>query len=268
MAIAIFVIVFSFIILVWITRGIDSLPRQVKEPELRFEKHADMFPQHWWQAPVNAVVTDLDSEEVERSVRAIKTALAKYPGDMPLYLESIYVFKSMQFYGVPYGGTYRAPAHATVYLANDGYPKTQLERVFHAELSSVLLKSAPHWFSEEDWRACLPASFDYAGDRETIALLELGEPLEQVEASFYEKGFLSYYATTTLENDFNSVVKELFVPSPGFWERLERQPRIAKKVELVVTFYRRFDERFSLEYFKGFDKRDEGQVQYSQKLVD
>lgn len=231
-------------------------PREhVRGAYLEFEVSAGMFPEHWTTSPINAYAESLPSCEWKRTKASLERAASKYPNDFHFPLNVIYVVKSLTFYETRYGGTYTAPLRNYVYITNDGFGDDFVERLFHAEFSSVLHKLNPDFLSEALWKQQLPHDFIYTHPNETdVALTQLGEHNESFEPELLELGFLSLYATTNLENDFNSVTKQLFVPASELWQIIDQYPRIRKKVELTVKFYHQLHPAFTEDYFRTLSK--------------
>jgi hypothetical protein len=77
---------------------------------------------------------------------------------------------------------------------------------------------------------------------------------QDLDSSLCNKGFLTQYAQSSMENDINTFAQNLFSPSEGFWQLADRFPRINKKVKLLVSFYNRIDSIFTEKYFRSFNK--------------
>ena len=82
---------------------------QIRKIDVYFKSQSNMFPAHWWQEPINAYVSDLDEDEKERTTFILEKALNKYPQTLRLPIDEIFVFKSLNLYNAPFGGTYIAP---------------------------------------------------------------------------------------------------------------------------------------------------------------
>ena len=111
------------------------------ENNIIFTADGNIFPSSWYGSGIDAKAESLSAGEIERSKRIIITALDKYPTQLlKNNLKSVYVLKSMSFYGVNYGGTNLPPD--IVYAANDGVgmggTDIVVEQTFHHEFSSVL----------------------------------------------------------------------------------------------------------------------------------
>ena len=86
--------------------------------EIIFTAEDGMFPYTWYSGDIKGKAVSLDSSEIIRSTEIVKKALSKYPVDViKKNLDKIYVMKSLEFYGVIYGGT---NTKNIVYIANNG----------------------------------------------------------------------------------------------------------------------------------------------------
>ncbi len=232
--------------------SIYSIILGLKKTSVYFDSTEDMFPENWWKHPINAAIRNLDEANYAKTLSILTRAASKYPATVKLTLNNIFVFKTMNFYGTDYGGTYIGPHRCNIYLTNNNNSSVFVERLFHAELPSVLLKSMPLALDEKAWIQCLPKGFNYGYlENVHVALLQLGEQLDKQDDFVLEKGFVSHYATTNLENDFNSLVKQLFVPEENFWSCVDMYDLIFKKVQLVISFYLRIDKSFTEDYFRN-----------------
>ena len=86
--------------------------------EIIFTAGKDIFPGYWYDPEINAKAESLSEDEIERSRSIIISAMDKYPIEvLKDNLKSVYVLKSMNFYGVDYGGT---NSETSVYVVNSG----------------------------------------------------------------------------------------------------------------------------------------------------
>ena len=218
--------------------------------EIVFVVEYEMFPNSWRQKAVNPQVSPLDSLEIDRSTGIILQALAKYPISLlQKYLKRVYVLKSLTFYGSNFGGT---NSNDQVYLTNQGikkgYTREYVERVFHAELSSILWRQYHHLFNRKQWCKAGHKSIKYASSG--VPALQKGQISESYNKTLHEMGFLNEYATSTLENDFNAFAKNIFKADPYFWMVCFKNPRLKKKLRLIVTFYSKLDPQFNMRFFR------------------
>ncbi|MBL8064431.1 MAG: hypothetical protein JNM34_01105 [Chthonomonadaceae bacterium] len=211
----------------------------------------EMFPASWRKDPVNAGAQELEKSEVSRSIAIVSRALALYPNDfLEKELKTVYVCKSIKFYGLSYGGTNSLDA---VYLTNQGseqgYTDKYIFGSFHHEFSSVLLRNHPDQLDARQWSKSNPVGFRY-GDGGTEALRS-GKASTEYEATLAKRGFLTEYSQASLEEDFNMIVEGMFSGDPVFWQFCGRFPKLAKKQQLAAEFYRKLVPGFTSTFFRS-----------------
>lgn len=218
--------------------------------QIVLKKEEGMFPGDWKEDPINAEASNLDEARIERSLKVVKKALDKYPSELlRSNLKRVYVLKSLYFYGVEYGAT---NSSESVYITNrgikEGYTDSFLEELVHEEFSSILFRNYNYYFFKEmDWRDVNPDSFSYGeGGRKAI---QSGEGSLEINTSWLRKGFLYQYATSDLEEDFNSFARKTFT-GKEIWQYAKDYPKIEKKLRLMIDFYHEIDPVFTEEYFR------------------
>lgn len=210
-----------------------------------------IFPQHWLKPHIKANATPVAASEVSRTKSVLKKAFSKYPENvLKQSLDSVYVVEKLRFRGVSAGGT---NSKNNIYLANRGIEKGDtnrfIESVFHAELSSILLRNKPQYIDKTSWLDINPSTFKYG--RSGVDAIKKGMSSQVSDTTNYNRGFFTEYATSSFENDFNSVSKRVFIGDAHFWTTVNKYPPLKEKVALVVQFYNQVDPRFTLDYFKG-----------------
>lgn len=219
--------------------------------EVIFVEEEFMFPVSWYETEINAQATSLASEEIERSLAVVGRCFSKYPeGLIAKHLKKVYVVKSLEFFGTSYGGTYAAN---TVFLSNKGedrgYTDEYIEKVFHAEFSSILYGKYAQHFDTKAWQAANDRNVEYGSGG--MLALKTGKSSEVFLSTYHKVGFLNQYAQSSVENDFNSFAKNLFVPTKEFWNLTEEYNRLNQKLELILAFYQAIDPQFSREFFEN-----------------
>jgi hypothetical protein len=217
--------------------------------QIYFFAEENIFPKHWYIERVSPKATSLDTSEYIRSEQIVKAALKKYPVDLiKTNLKKVYVLNDLSFYGQSFGGTY---SDSIVYLTNEGlslgFIDGYIERVFHAELSSILLENYKSKFNEKAWSLNNPVDFSYGASG--VDALKNKESSEDFTPMLNKMGFITQYGMSTLENDFNSFVKNLFMPRAGFADLIDEYPNLSYKINLIKQFYRSLDESFTEAYF-------------------
>jgi hypothetical protein len=221
---------------------------------IRFVVSEKTFPSRWHKKKINAEAESLARSEIENANTALKITLSKYPEKvLCTYLSSIYVLKSMKFYGVPYGGTsYRK----TVYITDDEENLTcsydLLENYFHHEFSSILLHINSCKFKKKRWKQMNPEGFHY-GQGGLQAILNNNADMSY-DPELNERGFLTRYSEASVEEDFNVYCQNLFNGGEAFWRIVDKYPRVKAKADLATQFYYRINPIFTGSYFRELNK--------------
>ncbi|MBA4293391.1 hypothetical protein C0431_10530 [bacterium] len=212
-----------------------------------FEATPEIFPESWRDQEIKATAESIDPEEQPTALKTVQSALTKYPqAVIESNLKTVHVTRSLSFYGLNYGGTNSSDA---VYLTLmpgrrlTTFSHLFLERTFHHEFSSILLRNYWNQFPEKDWNQALPAEFKYRGNG-TQSVRE-GTASTRYSDQYNSLGFLAEYSTSSLEEDFNMLAEGLFSGDPRFWKIYDNYPLIAKKADLIITFYNRIDPTFT-----------------------
>ncbi len=218
--------------------------------ELVFVLEDGMFPETWYNAEIDATAEPLDRSEVERVIKIVNKCLEKYPEQLiKENLNQIYILKSLEFFGTSYGGTYTSNA---VYLSDKGvrrgYTDEYIEKVFHAEFSSILYQNFQSEFDSEAWKNSNQEGCTY-GNGGMLAL-KTGNSSEDFIEEYNDAGFLNQYAQSSLENDFNSFAKNLFCPTRDFWAITSKHENLGKKLDIIIAFYLKIHPRFDLAFFR------------------
>jgi len=221
--------------------------------EIIFTADKGIFPSTWYDPEINAKAESLSESEIERSRSIIISAMDKYPIEvLKDDLKSVYILKSMNFFGVDYGGT---NSETSVYVTNSGedmgYSDIYIEESFHHEFSSVLLRKYKQLFDESGWRQINPDGFEYF-DEVTggSGAIREGKASKEFDPEFHEMGFLYEYAGSTSENDFNSFAENIFIGDESFFKTVEGYEKLKAKLDLIIRFYNTINPRFTIEYFK------------------
>lgn len=214
-----------------------------------FVSDSDMYPAFWSEKPINQKSKPIDTSEIERSKRIILAALAKYPVRIiRTYIDRIYVTSGLSAYNTPMGGT---RSDNRVYINNEGvkngYTDEYMEKTFHHEFSSVLLLNSDTAFDSEKWNSFNDTSFEYSNDE--FAAIREDRSGQDLDTNLHKIGLLHQYASTTMENDFNSFAELLFLPSPEFIAAVKKYPRLKRKVLYMIDFYTKIDPGYAVMRF-------------------
>lgn len=228
---------------------LSELPSDV---EIRSEANArSIFPGNWLAPHIDARAEPIVPRELERSLPLVQRAMMKYPPELlEDRLDAVYLVGRLSFFGVRAAGTNSLDR---VYLAvrseAEGFTKEFIEASFHHELSSILLRSFADRFPYERWYALLPRDFVYLGDG--VTAIRMGRASQQLKEYYLRDGFVSQYATASVEEDFNSIAQNLFLNLPEFWEAFDRHRRVREKVRVVMDFYRAIHPIFTEDFFRS-----------------
>ena len=224
--------------------------------DILFETTNDMFPRSWHSNRVDAHAESLPKGLRHKAKDILNQAIAKYPEDILFQnLEKVYILKSLQFFGVPYGATNRK---GVIYLTYDEYipegTQTYVEGFFHHEFSSILYRKYKKLLDPCDWSCLNPSDFQY-GEGGVVAILN-GEASMKFNNDLFKQGFLNKYGQSAFEEDFNVFSQNLFSGGEEFWNAVDSFPRIRKKTTLLIGFYHQIDPRFTEDYFRSLSRID------------
>lgn len=228
-------------------KQIDDI-EQLYGIELEYKLEKTIIPELWVNPPASGTVEAIAQSDLCRAVSILSRELKKYPSEViRSNLKSIYLLKSLSFYGVEYGGTFLG---RSVYLTagnrSEGYSEYYFSSLIHHELSSLLFNS--YAFPEEEWSAINPKDFHYAqSDQDILNAIETNTDLEGSD-KLYHNGFIADYGQSTLENDFNLYAELVFVDPKKLQTLAKKYPIIKKKAELVKKFYMNISGDFHLEF--------------------
>lgn len=219
--------------------------------KIHFSSEPEIFPQSWLSSPVSARGKPLGDEEQFRSRRILRFALSKYPPVLVKQnLKAVYVMGSLHFSGIRASGT---NSKDKIYIANSGkkrgFTDQWIERVFHSEFSSILLRNHSRRFPKKRWHATHQSDFRYGTTGvEAVKQNRIGMHFEQ---QLLEQGFLSLYGQSSLENDFNAYAGQLLLGEPRLWDAAEKTERVARKLKLTIEFFHELDSSLDPMFFRN-----------------
>lgn len=210
----------------------------------------DFFHETWVKdADVKPKATQANFIALLKTIRTIKIALEKYPKNLlSSNLQNIHIAKSLNFFGNDYGGTYRTgysnnKVNNSLYLASGSidsadliHSDISLERIFHAELSSIFIKDYHKYFDSKAWSRLNPPNFKY-GNNVQQALTDDSISSETGTSKSLPNGFVTDYAMTEPENDFNSIAGLYFTDLPKLQDYSKKFPVIKSKAKYLESFY-------------------------------
>jgi hypothetical protein len=222
---------------------------------IEFVVDNNTFPDSWKTSEINAKGSSLDSSEYERSMKIIQKALQKYPVEvLNENIKKIYILKSMEFYGLLFGGT---NSNDIVYIVNsgidNGYSDKFVEQTFHHEFSSILLRNNRHLFPEKDWSKFNKLPYGEGG----VYALKNNIDNINLDTNIMKQGFLCQYAMSDIENDFNTFAENLFCPNENFRLYTRQYPEINNKLNIFIKFYSQINDTFTKDFFETFSINNE-----------
>lgn len=218
-----------------LARAEAPIEKSSQLPEIIMDQaSAEIFPESWRTPKVNAKAALLEASQLERCRDIVNRALSKYPADMlKTTLKKIYCLGRLEYSGAVTGGT--RSSSAIYVVCTPTYTPPDVERIIHAEYSSVLFKRYAHHFDAEAWQQINPPGFKYLGSG--VLAVKSGQASRRSSPTSQEQGFVHEYAKASIEEDFNSHAAALFMGDEKHWESLQQRPKLKAKSDLVMTFY-------------------------------
>jgi len=171
--------------------------------------------------------TQMSDFELSRFSVLLPYFFSKYPESIIQdELKTINLSETLTIFSVPYGGTSIGSA---IYLTGLSYSTdAYIEETFHHEFSSILMRN--HKFPYAAWQGSNLIEFKYAQNDAEIrqAILEGTDTVGSHRV--YSKGFLTKYAMSTLENDFNVMAEQVFTNPKRLKILIQQYPIIMKKI--------------------------------------
>ena len=210
-----------------------------------------IFPESWRGGKVSASAEAVPVERREIALRVMEAALAKYPAEvLREHLGTLYLVGELRYRNVVTSGTNsRRDVYVKIGAVEKGFTHLHNEGVFHAEFSSILIRNRPQFLDEAAWKATNPSDFTYLGDG--VDAVKQGKANTKIDSSLNAQGFLSQYAQSTLENDFNAFAARLWTGDEALWQLSVQHPPIHRKLVLVLRFYQRLHPALDEAFFRS-----------------
>jgi dipeptidyl-peptidase-4 len=250
---------------VTITVAQTSKSKSSSGPEIIMDRASpDIFPESWRTPKVHAKAEHLAETELERCRKIVDRALGKYPSDMlKATLTKLYCLGSLEFSGAVTGGT---RSRSVIYaVCKPTYGSTDVERIIHAEYSSVLFQKFPQHFDAKAWSAINPADFNYLGSG--VQAVKAGQASPRSDEAMREQGFIQEYAKASIEEDFNCHAAPLFMGDTQYWEAVEKHPKLKAKSDLVIGFYSKVHASLTRERFQALRTNEAKAAAEASKLT-
>lgn len=206
-----------------------------------YDGKADIFPAAWKEKEIKARATAVDTTGFSEDSVFITKAFSKYPDDVIIKnVRNIYLLGKLKFYGEIFFGT---NSRYDLYMALDN--NDEIERTFHHEFSSILFRNNPSYKMKSEWERLSPELLSASSAK----AMKAGYYSTEYDPALMEKGYLSPYALSNWENDFNLYAEELFCGGKTFWTLADKYPRLMQKARLIIQFYHEkiwggFDETY------------------------
>lgn len=215
-----------------------------------------IFPESWRRAPVAASGAILPPQDFERATTILGRALRKYPrAVLRQNLKAVYVLSRLKYSGIAAGGTNSANVvYVQIGEKRMGYTDAQIEGVFHAEFSSILLRNFRRDFDAKGWGKINPPDFHYSGNG--VEAVRHHQANGGDGEALYRRGFLHLYSESAIEEDFNAFAAVLFSGDPGRWQVATDHPKLHAKLGLALDFFARIDPTFTPAYFRRLKDQD------------
>jgi hypothetical protein len=214
---------------------------------IKYDVNETVIPESLRNPPSNGTAETINKGKLCRYLDNIALELKKYPSDViNQNLSAIYLFNSLSFFGVDYGGTSIGDAiFLTAGSKNEGYSNDYFSSLLHHEISSVFY--GRYQFPTQAWSSINPDSFHYAeSDIQVLQAIERGNK-PSISERLYHDGFLDKYGQSTIENDFNLYAEMAFTQPQKLKSLAKKYPRIYKKAELIRSYYTGISKDFSLD---------------------
>ena len=178
-----------------------------------------------------AEIFPASASSLHESLTGVEDALMAYPpGFVSSQIEAIFIAGKMYFDDMSAGGTYQ---HSWIIVATTTDPAGEpnydsaLYGVHH-ELSSFIYHKSPA--ITRFWGALMPTNWQAKSNyKESLA--------DNYQLIDYQNGFLNNYATTSVENDFNTYAEFVFARSDELIKLAKSYPLVAKKLRLFIDAY-------------------------------
>jgi|APTNR8051073442_1049403.scaffolds.fasta_scaffold20447_2 hypothetical protein len=200
---------------------------------------------------IAATATVLQSERRAEALHVIGRALEKCPVQvLRANLGTVYLLGGVRYNGISASGTNsRRNLYIQIGAVERGFTPAHIERTFHAEFSSVLMRNWPHFLNRDAWKAANPVGFNYLGNG--VEAVKMGKARTNIDERLHAQGFLSQYGQSTLENDFNGYAQSLWTGDAYLWDLTSKHVRLRAKLDLAITFCNKVHAKFEEKFFRS-----------------
>ena len=178
-----------------------------------------------------AEIFPASASSLSESLTGVEDALMAYPpGFVSSQIEAIFIAGRIYFDDMPAGGTYHK-SWVIVASTTDPTGESNYDSALygvHHELSSFIYHKS--FVFIRGWANLMPKDWQEKLTYKKV-LADNNQPID------YQNGFLSNYATTTMENDFNTYAEFVFARSDELIKLAKSYPLVAKKLRLFIDAY-------------------------------
>lgn len=185
---------------------------------------------------IGSSATELSDAEIRRALPIVRIFLLNYPERiLRRHLSDIYLLRDLKMAGGGWGGTYYENG---IYINCNSSQRFMLSAMFH-EISSMLLKQ--YRFPKRAWLSINGSEGRYVGASHFADGRNKGSSSSK---QGLKMGFITNYARSNFENDFNEMSEFLFTRYYQLSRLGKEYPKIGEKMELAIDFYKRIDKDF------------------------
>lgn len=235
-------LLFVFIVLLFSVTvlGQDSL---AMSKTIYYDGKTAIFPVEWLAKKINAKATPAATEKFRQDTVAVSMAFDKYPSwVLQKELGVVYIVGKLRFSAQYFTGT---NSTNNIYIGSDG--NNEIEKTFHHEFSSILLRNYSDIIFEMQWKEKSPELLSVS----SAAAVKSGLYSIDYDEKLLVKGYLGHYSLSNWENDFNMYAENIFAGGKAFWKIADRYPKVLEKTKLIVKFYKeKIWSGFTENYFR------------------
>lgn len=207
-----------------------------------------IFPSGWLDKKINAKATAADKNKFQEDTAALKTAFNKYPNSvLNDALKTVYVTGKLRFNRQNFLGT---NSNNAIFIGSND--NQEIEKTFHHEFSSILLRNKRDVIFEAEWRKLSPSLRSV----NSASAIKAGLFSTSFDSVLCQQGYLTPYSLSNFENDFNMYAENIFAGGKEFWIIVDKYPQVQAKVKLITTFYLTVWGGYSEVFFRALARGD------------
>jgi len=228
----------------------------------------------------------LSKHKYSKAITVLNNAISKYPKEIFKYINTVYILDQVIDTERPINGitlqgegfiflTYNDDLTCDCekkncdFRSKDFYSAYEFEKTFHHEFCHILMFE---FFDLErrKWRRKFQS---YWSEFNQISYVKKDKDVWKRQNNvykkdtvnddfFYEMGFLSGYASSSIDEDMAVTIENMFMNRKAFWEFInknqytynieeEKINPLLRKTQIAAKFYNYIDPEFSFEYFKS-----------------